>query len=87
MPGDRVSGRPSYHPQESEMVQETPGMAEAVSAAEKRSGVTLDCMPDPCRNDEELFALQFTAWIGEIVETRGIHLIIDGKPCGQQWKK
>ena len=50
MPGDRVSGRPSYHPQESEMVQETPGMAEAVSAAEKRSGVTLDCMPDPCRN-------------------------------------
>lgn len=29
--------------------------------------------------DEELFALQFTAWIGEIVETRGIHLIIDGK--------
>ena len=29
--------------------------------------------------DEELFALQFIAWIGEIVETRGIHLIIDGK--------
>ena len=29
--------------------------------------------------DEELFALQFTAWIGEIIETRGIHLIIDGK--------
>lgn len=29
--------------------------------------------------DEELFALQFIAWIGEIVNTRGIHLIIDGK--------
>ena len=29
--------------------------------------------------DEELFALQFTAWIGESVNTRGIHLIIDGK--------
>ena len=29
--------------------------------------------------DEELFALQFIAWIGEIIETRGIHLVIDGK--------
>ena len=75
MPGDRVSGRPSYHPQESEMVQETPGMAEAVSAAEKRSGVTLIL----AGIDEELFALQFIAWIGEIIETRGIHLVIDGK--------
>lgn len=29
--------------------------------------------------DEELLALQFIAWIGEIIETRGIHLVIDGK--------
>lgn len=30
-------------------------------------------------SDEELLALQFIAWIGEIIETRGIHLVIDGK--------
>ena len=35
MPGDRVSGRTPHHTQESEMVQETPGMAAAVSPAEK----------------------------------------------------
>ena len=29
--------------------------------------------------DEELFALEFMEWIGEIVSTKGIHLAIDGK--------
>lgn len=29
--------------------------------------------------DEELFALEFMEWIGEIVGTKGIHLAIDGK--------
>lgn len=29
--------------------------------------------------DEELFALEFMEWIGEIVRTKGIHLAIDGK--------
>lgn len=29
--------------------------------------------------DEELFALEFMEWIGEIVNTKGIHLSIDGK--------
>lgn len=29
--------------------------------------------------DEELFALEFMEWIGEIVDTKGIHLAIDGK--------
>lgn len=29
--------------------------------------------------DEELFALEFMEWIGEIVNTRGMHLAIDGK--------
>lgn len=29
--------------------------------------------------DEELFAMAFMEWIGEIVSTRGIHLAIDGK--------
>ena len=29
--------------------------------------------------DEELFALEFMEWIGEIVSTKGIHLSIDGK--------
>lgn len=29
--------------------------------------------------DEELFALEFMEWIGEIVRTAGIHLAIDGK--------
>ena len=29
--------------------------------------------------DEELFALEFMEWIGEILETRGLHLAIDGK--------
>lgn len=29
--------------------------------------------------DEELFALEFMEWIGEIVNTRGLHLAIDGK--------
>lgn len=29
--------------------------------------------------DEELFALEFMEWIGEIVETRGLNLAIDGK--------
>lgn len=47
MPGDRVPDRTSHHPQEPEMVQETPEMAAAVSPAKKRSGVTLNCMPDP----------------------------------------
>lgn len=29
--------------------------------------------------DEELFALEFMEWIGEIVDTKGIHLAVDGK--------
>ena len=29
--------------------------------------------------DEELFALEFMEWIGEIVNSRGLHLAIDGK--------
>ena len=29
--------------------------------------------------DEELFALEFMEWIGEILSTKGIHLAIDGK--------
>ena len=29
--------------------------------------------------DEELFALEFMEWIGEIVKTKGIHLAVDGK--------
>ena len=29
--------------------------------------------------DEELFALEFMEWIGEILSTEGIHLAIDGK--------
>ena len=29
--------------------------------------------------DEELFALEFMEWIGEIVCTKGIHLAVDGK--------
>lgn len=37
--------------------------------------------------DEELFALQFIAWIGEIVNTRGIHLIIDGKALREAMEK
>jgi len=32
-----------------------------------------------CRIDEYLFAMAFMEWIGEILEIRGIHLIIDGK--------
>lgn len=31
------------------------------------------------RMDEELFALGYIEWIGEIVSTKGIHLAIDGK--------
>ncbi len=29
--------------------------------------------------DEELFALEFMEWIGEIVSTKGVHLAVDGK--------
>lgn len=29
--------------------------------------------------DEQLFALSFIEWIGEILDTRGIHLAVDGK--------
>lgn len=29
--------------------------------------------------DEELFAFSFMEWIGEILNTRGLHLVIDGK--------
>ena len=29
--------------------------------------------------DEELFALEFMEWIGEIVSTKGSHLAVDGK--------
>ena len=29
--------------------------------------------------DEELFALEFMEWIGEIMDTKGIHLAVDGK--------
>lgn len=40
-------------------------------------------VPTACRIlsgiDEELFALAFMEWIGEIASTRGIHLAIDGK--------
>lgn len=39
--------------------------------------------PTACRLlsgiDEELFALGFMEWIGEIVSTKGIHLAVDGK--------
>lgn len=39
--------------------------------------------PTACRIlsgiDEELFALEFMEWIGEIVRTKGIHLAVDGK--------
>lgn len=39
--------------------------------------------PTACRIlsgiDEELFALEFMEWIGEIVSTKGIHLAVDGK--------
>ena len=69
------------------MVQKTSGMAPAVSSAEKRSGLSLNCMQDPSGIDEELFALQFIAWIGEIVNTRGIHLIIDGKALREAMEK
>lgn len=29
--------------------------------------------------DEELFALEFMEWIGELVDTKGVHLAVDGK--------
>ena len=29
--------------------------------------------------DEELFALEFMEWVGEVVDTKGIHLAVDGK--------
>jgi len=29
--------------------------------------------------DEELFLYAFMEWIGEILDSRGLHLIIDGK--------
>ena len=32
-----------------------------------------------CRIDEELFLFAFMEWIGEILDTKGIHLAIDGK--------
>ena len=32
-----------------------------------------------CRIDEELFLFAFMEWIGEILNTKGIHLAIDGK--------
>lgn len=37
--------------------------------------------------DEELFALEFMEWIGEIVSTKGIHLSIDGKALRGAMKK
>ncbi len=37
-------------------------------------------MSAPVRNGcGELFALEFMEWIGEIVNTKGIHLAVDGK--------
>ena len=32
-----------------------------------------------CRIDEELLSLVFTDWIGNILSTKGIHIVIDGK--------
>lgn len=32
-----------------------------------------------CGIDEYLFTMAFMEWIGEILSTRGIHLVIDGK--------
>lgn len=32
-----------------------------------------------CSIDEELFGLAFMEWIGEILSTKGIHIVIDGK--------
>lgn len=32
-----------------------------------------------CRIDEELLSLIFTDWIGNILSTKGIHIVIDGK--------
>lgn len=37
--------------------------------------------------DEELFALGFMEWIGEIVSTKGIHLAIDGKALRASMEK
>lgn len=37
--------------------------------------------------DEELFALEFMEWIGEIVNTRGLHLAIDGKALRASMEK
>lgn len=44
------------------------GIASPATACRMLSGV-----------DEELFALAFMEWIGEILSTKGIHLVIDGK--------
>ena len=44
------------------------GIASASTACRILSGI-----------DEELFALEFMEWIGEIEDTKGIHLAIDGK--------
>ena len=37
--------------------------------------------------DEELFALEFMEWIGEIMDTKGIHLAVDGKALRAGMKK
>lgn len=37
--------------------------------------------------DEELFALEFMEWIGEIVSTKGIHLAVDGKALRASMEK
>lgn len=37
--------------------------------------------------DEELFALEFMEWIGEIVDTKGIHLAVDGKALRAEMEK
>lgn len=39
------------------------------------------------RLDEELFALEFMEWIGEIVSTEGIHISIDGKALRASMEK
>lgn len=44
------------------------GIASPATASRILSGV-----------DEELFALEFMEWIGEILNTRGLHLAVDGK--------
>ena len=36
------------------------------------------CENNACRIDEELLTLIFTDWLGNILSTKGIHIVIDG---------